>query len=225
MPFAPVAAAVAGAAVSGGISALTKGNQSGAISTGQQQANTVLQPYVDTGENALTKYADLQGINGQPAADAAMSTFQKSPGYDYRVSEGLRAVDAGAAASGMLRSGATIKAEETLGSNLANQDFGAYVSRLNDLSKFGLQGAGLTASTDTSAAGQQASIAGAQGTGFSNAAGLATGAVTNGLTKYFAGPSDDGIYGSSGFQTGSGGTNSSGANTLQSLGFYNPLPQ
>lgn len=175
----PLIGGVASAAVGGGISALTGSNQSGAISAGQQQANAVLAPYSSTGVQSNTQTANLLGLNGQPAADSAMSTFQASPGYQYQVQQGLRAVDSGAAASGMLRSGATLKAEQTLGSNLANQDFGNYVSRLNSLSNYGITAAGGQASTDTSAAGQQASIYGNEGSNISKAIG---GGLTNSLT-------------------------------------------
>jgi hypothetical protein len=181
MPFAAVGAAVAGAAVSSGISALTAKGQSGAISAGKDEANAVLAPYSNTGVLSNTQTANLLGLNGQPAADTAMTTFQASPGYAYDVQQGLRAVDAGAASKGILRSGATLKAEQTLGSNLANQDFGNYISRLNSLSNFGITAAGGQASTDTSAAGQQASILGQEGKNISNAIG---GGLTNALTSF-----------------------------------------
>ena len=81
------------------------------------------------------------------------------------------AIDNGAASTGTLRSGNTIRAEETLGSNLANQDFSNYCNRLsglatsgltatNALGQAGLSSANQIASTDTSAATAQANIAG-----------------------------------------------------------------
>lgn len=182
-----IAGGVASAAVGSGISALSGSGQSGAISTGQQQANAVLAPYSNTGVQANTQTANLLGLNGQPAADAAMSTFQSSPGYQYQLSQGLKAVDAGAAATGMLRSGSTMQAEQTLGNNLASQDFGNYVSRLNGLSNYGITAASGQSSTDTSAAGQQASIYGNTANGLSSAAGgvLGNTNVQNGLSGLF----------------------------------------
>jgi hypothetical protein len=166
MPFAFVGA---GAAVVGaGVQLAGAAKGSSAISQGQQQANAALAPFFTTGVQADTQSANLLGLNGQPSADAAMKSFQSSPGYGFQVSEGLKAVDAGAAARGTLVSGSTIKGEETLGSNLANQDFGNYMSRLNSLSNFGITAAGGQASTDTSAAGAQANIAGNTATGLSN---------------------------------------------------------
>lgn len=190
MPFAAVgaAAAVVGAGVS--VAGALKGgaDQSGAISEGRQQALEAVQPWVTTGTTANTQQANLLGLNGQPAADTAMKSFQASPGYGYQVQQGLQAVDAGAAARGTLVSGSTIRGEETLGSNLANQDFGNYMTRLNSLSNLG-EAAGVNqAGTDTSAAGAQANIAGTEGKN-----------ITNALTGLFG-------SGSSSFGGGSGGS-------------------
>lgn len=108
------------------------------------------QPYVDQGQNGLLAYTNLTGINGADAATAAMNNFTGSPGYGYQVSQGLKAVDNGAAAQGMLRSGATLRAEQTLGNNLANQDFNQYVARLGTVAGYGLQGAQLDNSSTSS---------------------------------------------------------------------------
>jgi hypothetical protein len=186
VPFLPagvgaaVAGGVASAAAGAVISGIAGSGQSSAISAGQQQANAVLAPYSNTGVQSDTQTANLLGLNGQPAADAAMSTFQSSPGYQYQLSQGLKAVDAGAAATGMLRSGSTMQAEQTLGNNLANQDFSNYISQLNGLSNYGITAAGGQASTDTSAAGQQASIYGNTVNGIGTAVGSG---ITNGLTS------------------------------------------
>lgn len=190
MPWGAVAAAAVGVVGS----AISSSSQSGAISAGQQQANAALAPYSTTGAAADTRTADLLGLNGQPAADTAMAAFQASPGYAYQVQQGLRGVDAGAAAKGMLRSGSTLKAEQTLGSNLANQDFGDYVSRLNSLSNYGITAAGGQASTDTSAAGQQASIVGNEAKGLTTAVGGLAGnsSVQNGLAGLFGSSSGSG---------------------------------
>lgn len=103
-----------------------------------------------------------------------MKAFQASPGYSFAVQQGQQAVDHGAAARGMLRSGETIRSEATLGQNLASQEFGNYLNRLNGLSNIGLQASGGLVSaytgqanniqsTDTGAAGAQAGIYGSEG--------------------------------------------------------------
>lgn len=185
----------AAAAVVGTASSLAKGSsQSGDVSEGQKQANEAVQPWVDTGKAANTAYANLTGINGQDAANTSMAQFQASPGYAYQVSEGQKAVDSGAAAKGMLRSGATLKAETTLGQNLANQDFAAYTGRLNTLAQTGYKAASGQSDTDTGAASNQATIAGNTANGVSNSltslAGNAN--VQNGLSSFFGSGSGGG---------------------------------
>jgi hypothetical protein len=198
-----VAAAGIGAvgAIAGGVM------QSNAIKSGQSAANAAIQQGVSTATNQLSPWtttgvpanadeADLLGLNGQAAADAAMAKFQQSPGYAYQVQQGLRGVDAGAASQGILRSGATIKAEETLGSNLASQDFGNYWNRLQQLSSGGLSAAGGIAGAATGGASNiaqtDASAANAQSNIYGNVAsslgGSANQLLSNkGFQSYFAG--------------------------------------
>jgi hypothetical protein len=101
----------------------------------QQRTDTA--PWRTTGAQALPATADLLGLNGPDAAARAMGNFQTSPGYQFQLEQGLRAIDAGAAAQGMLRSGATLKEEQKFGSDLANLDFSNYYNRLFGLSKLG----------------------------------------------------------------------------------------
>jgi hypothetical protein len=166
--------------------------QSNAIKSGQSQANAAIQqgvatatnqlsPWTTTGVPANADQADLLGLNGPDAANAAMAKFQTSPGYNFQMQQGLRAVDAGAASQGILRSGATIKGEETFGQGLANTDFGNYWNRLQQLSGSGLDaakgiasaatgGAANIASTDRGAAGQQSNIIGNEASSIGTAA-------------------------------------------------------
>jgi hypothetical protein len=116
----------------------------------QQRAD--LAPYREAGLAPLQAQGDLLGLHGQPAADAAMANFQQSPGYQWQLQQGLQATDAGAAAKGMLRSGATLKAEQTFGQGLANQDFTQYYNRLMGLTTLGEQAASGGAETARGAA-------------------------------------------------------------------------
>ena len=210
MPFAAAAIGVSAAAgIAGGImqsNAIKSGQSSAnaAIQQGVQTATNQLSPWATTGQPANAQESNLLGLNGQPAADAAMSTFQQSPGYQWQLGQGLRAVDASAASQGILRSGATIKGEETYGEGLANQDFGNYWNRLQQLSGSGLDaakgiasaatgGAQQIASTDTSAAAANAKIIGNEASSIGTAA---NGLFNNqGFQSYFAGGGSGGsIY-------------------------------
>jgi hypothetical protein len=167
-----------------------------ALQQGRDIATNQLSPWATTGVPANQQESDLLGLNGQPAADAAMSTFRTSPGYQFALSEGLRAVDAGAAANEMLRSGATIKAEQARGQGLADLDFGNYWNRLQQLSSGGLSAAGgiagaatggasNIAQTDASAANAQSNIYGNVASSFG---GSANQLLSNkGFQSYFAG--------------------------------------
>jgi len=242
VPFGAVAAGVASAAVGAGISALSNKQRSGQISQGQDQANaaqqsfydqarTDLLPFITSGQNALAPVSStsgptpwsvgggtdvagqLTGIYGPDQATAAMANFRTDPGYQFRFDEGVRAVDANAAASHMLRSGATGKALEKFGQGLADQGYQTYLSnantgftnyynRLMDLSKLGenaaagVGSAGVTtgqgiAGTDTSAAAAQSKLTGDTASGLATTVtGLANNpAVQKGINSLF-GPSN-----------------------------------
>lgn len=208
------AATIASSAVSVGSTLLGSGKQSGQIADGQAQANDAqtaaleqarsdLAPWRQSGETGLGKFEAMP----QPGdlENYVKDHYEKSPGYDFALSEGLRAVDAGAAAKGMLRSGATLKGEEAFGQGLARQDygnyynrvkddFGTYYNRLFDLSKLGENAAAKSgdasvatgqgiASTDAAAAGRQAQITGSETTNLNNAFGMGLGAVNKFLTS------------------------------------------
>jgi len=165
MPFGLSAGAVA--AIGAGVSAAgtvagsllqanaakgAAGKANAAQQAGLDQARADLSPWTGTGGQANTATTDLLGLNGPDAATKAMSNFQQSPGYGWSFDQGMRAVDAGAAAKGLLHSGAALKAEQTFGTGLADQEFGQYYNRLFDLSKLGENAAGGSAQASTNAA-------------------------------------------------------------------------
>jgi hypothetical protein len=102
-----------------------------------------------------------------------MDNFQTSPGYQWSLEQGLRGVDAGAAAKGLLRSGATLKAEQTFGTGLADQEFQQYYKNLTGLSTLGEQAAAGGASTAQAGANLAQGAGNTQASIFGNtAAGL-----------------------------------------------------
>ena len=111
MPWAVAAAGIGAAgSIGGGLlqSSAIKSGQQAALQSQQQAIQTAqnqLGPWQTTGVSANADQANLLGLNGQPAADQALSTFQASPGYNFQFQQGLRATDAGAAALGDARSG------------------------------------------------------------------------------------------------------------------------
>lgn len=178
---------IAAAGISAGAGLL----QAGAVSGGQKSANAAqtmasaiqrndLMPYSAQGLGATNRAANLLNLNGQEAADTALAQYRTSPGYQFQLDQGLRAVDAGAASKGLLRSGATLKAEQNFGAGLADSDFNNYYNQLFGLAKIGEsaaagQGAGAIttgqgiAQTDASAGQAQSSIYGNLGKGLATA--------------------------------------------------------
>jgi hypothetical protein len=175
-------AAVLGPVIGAGIGVVGSAIAGGKANAGAGQAQQILQqqqnnlaPYREAGIPTLQAQGDLLGMNGPDAAAAAMQNYQQSPGYQFQMQQGLRAVDAGAAAKGMARSGATIKGEETFAQGLADSDFQQYYNNLMGISTLGENAAAGGASTANTAgslaqgAGNtQASIYGNAATGVGN---------------------------------------------------------
>jgi hypothetical protein len=149
----------------------------------------VYQPYQDTGlaaQNRLREYLGLGGGSGQFAtAEFTPQAFaaNRDPGYGFRMSEGLKAVDAQAAARGGLISGAALKASQRFGQDMASQEyqnaFNRYqTTRQNTLAPYErLQGVGMGAAQGLAGAygGYGAAAGGAQSAYGTNTSNLQTG--------------------------------------------------
>jgi hypothetical protein len=88
----------------------------------QQMALT--KPYVEAGKNALTEYQKLA-----PYEDFGMKQFQADPGYNFRMAEGMKALERSASARGLLQSGGTLKGAQQYGQNLASSEYENAFSR------------------------------------------------------------------------------------------------
>jgi len=205
LPFAIAAAAIGAAGTIGGAAiqsgAVGKAGQQSAFNrllatqqaqqtfnttTGQiqdavKQGQGYVAPYYAAGTPAINQEGALLGLQGQDAANAAMSTYQQSPGYQFQLGQALRAVDAGAAAGVRqpgVRSGATIKAEEAYGQGLAATDFGNYFTRLNQLAGMGQTAGTSLANLGTWGAGELAQAGTNLQAGITGQAANATAAQT-----------------------------------------------
>jgi len=97
------------------------------------------QPFLQTGTEFFNQLAALQ--RGGP--QAAQNFLQIDPGYQFRLSEGMKALDRQAAARGGLISGGALKAAQRYGQDLGSQEFGAAYNRLAGLANVGPQAAGV----------------------------------------------------------------------------------
>lgn len=182
------------------------------------------EPFRQAGLTAQNRLMTLLGVGedttapdyGKYARDFTMADYTADPGYGFRMSEGMKALERSAAARGGLLSGATLKGAQRFGQDLASQEymnaFNRYqanrAAQLNPLQS--LMGAGQTsANVLTGAAGETGrGVAGAQMgagaasasgyTGMANAltSGLSTGAnlymqypLYNAMAQYYSRPS------------------------------------
>lgn len=96
-----------------------------------QQGRTDLQPYREGGVTAQNQLMQMLGIGGDTTAanygkyskDFGMSDFTTDPGYQFRLEQGMKALNATAAARGMGVSGANIKGALDYGQNLGSQEY------------------------------------------------------------------------------------------------------
>lgn len=95
--------------------------------------------HLTSGEGGVATVDETNWLKDQ---NDALARFQTSPGYQFRVGEGIKALDRSAAAKGALFSGAQGKALNDYGQNMGSQEFGNYVNMLG-----GLSGSGLSANT------------------------------------------------------------------------------
>jgi hypothetical protein len=176
---------VAGAAISGGAGLLGAAQQSqaardaAALQAQAGQTATQLQarmwqdqlsrsqPFYQAGVNALPAY--VQGVmpGGELVRPFSESDFKTDPGYGFRVSEGLKALDRTAASRGGLLSGATLKGAQRFGQDVASQEYqNAYNRYVGNQATQRNALAGLTGFAPAAAA-----TMGAAGTNYANTAG------------------------------------------------------
>lgn len=124
----------------------------------------------------------LDGSSAVQDQAQAFGEWQRDPGYQWRMDQGIEARDRSAASKGMLLSGAQRKALDTYGQNAASEEYGNYFNRLAGLAGAGQNAVAQTGNVATQSLGSltSASNTGAQarqsaynslGSGISNAFG------------------------------------------------------
>lgn len=174
-----IAVAIGGASIVGAGAAIIGGNKASKVAQQTAAANNVLQreqnaeaarqydtsrsdlaPYRDAGYKSLSQLT----AGNEPGAEFnrkyTRADVELDPGYQFRLGEGQRGVEASAAARGGALSGRTLKELDQYNQGFASNEFGnAYnryqadlTSRFNRLS--GVAGTGQTAVNAGNAAGQ-----------------------------------------------------------------------
>lgn len=97
------------------------------------------QPFLAGGTEDYNRLRAM--MTGGPGA--AQQFLQMDPGYGFRLSEGMKALERGAAARGGLISGNALRAAQRYGQDLASQEFGQAYGRLAGLASIGPSAAGV----------------------------------------------------------------------------------
>lgn len=147
-------------------------------------------------DNAGQQFDKSDPAYGSLMRRFSMNDFEADPGYQFRMDEGMRGVEGGAAARGGLLSGAALKAIQKYGQGLASQEYGnAYNRFTSDQTNQYNRLAGLV-NTGQGATNQLTNAAGAFGQSQANniiGAGNAQAAGTIGAANSIVGGINQGI--------------------------------
>lgn len=154
-------------------------------------------------------FSDYEAAQDYAAANPTGGTeyggFEASPGYEWRLGQGLDAIEGSAAARGGLYSGATMKALNQFGQDYGSAEFNNYQNQMLGLAGMGQSAAAMQANNEMNFAnmyGQaQSSIGNAQAAG-----AIAQGNAWNNALN--------GMAGQWGYQNANGGSNNALGNFL-----------
>lgn len=131
------------------------------------QTDTGLRDTSRLGADARNQIAALLGVGAQPQVGdgyagpyeqpstqrpEAFQNFLNSTGYQTQLASGIDALNANAAARGMLKSGSTLKATQRYGAGLGQQYFNNYLSSLGGIANSGMTADAALANAYTGAA-------------------------------------------------------------------------
>lgn len=116
--------------------------QSGAVTEGYQAGIGEMQPYADTGEQALQKEAALSGALGAEAQQQAIDGFMESPGQKYLREQAEKSLLRNASATGGLRGGSTLAALQEQAVGLSAQQQQRQLENMRSLAGRGQQASG-----------------------------------------------------------------------------------
>lgn len=175
-------------------------------------------PYREAGYGALGKLAGMYGVaptnaDGTPGTVASSmglgysgnGGFTASPGYQFRMDEGLKAIDRQNSARGVLNSGGADKSRMRYAQGLASTEYDTFANRIAALAGVGQSATGSTAQAGANASGQIVGALSNNGTNQYNSAMTAgnarassyanTGAAISGATNSLAGLYFNGAFG------------------------------
>lgn len=110
--------------------ATLQAGQTGALGS-LSTAGGYYKPLADKYGAATTLGLDALGVNGAAGNARAVGAFQAGPGYQYAVDQALDQTRRAAARDGSLAGGNTLAALSDRAGNMANQEYGSWLDRLN----------------------------------------------------------------------------------------------
>jgi gas vesicle protein len=216
-----------------------------------EQTRADFAPYRESGTANLNQLNTLLGIGGNTGAanygkyataefTPAAFLANQDPGYGFRMSEGLKAVDRQAAARGGLISGNALKASQAYGQDMASQEYQNAFNRYqtvrgNTLSPFqsgaaaGQSAAAMQGQSNVNfgnaganAASANSAAYGAYGQGVTGALGNAGNAANTAYGNYGQGTTGVlGAYGTNATNALTGGANANAAGIVGSANAFN----
>ena len=171
MPIGIPAAIIGSAALGAGASIIGSNKAASAASDASNSSNELQrymydqnradqQPFYNAGVGAVNQLAQMVGPGGQYSRPFTMADYQQDPGYQFRLTEGMKALERTAAARGGLLSGATLKAAQRYGQDAASSEYqNAYNRFYNDRNQMlnplqSLAGVGQTSANQLGQVGQ-----------------------------------------------------------------------
>lgn len=133
------------------------------------------------------------GMTNQQAANNAFDIFRNSTNYQFRLGEGINALNSGYAGAGVLQSGDAMRAATEYGQNFASNELNNYMGLLGNQQGVGLSAAGAQAGVGLNYVGQvsqnnnnagsaaaNAALVKGQNNPFANALGMVGGGLLGG---------------------------------------------
>lgn len=141
-------------------------------------------PWLEAGRAGLQRYLGEIGVTDKNADGTPfVSTFEKSPSYDFEVKEGEKGVLTNLARLGMKNSGAALKSLSDWRQNKARGEYGNYLTRLSNIGTGGQQQVSSDNAMSMNSAVNQgntlSSMGNATASGYINSANSLSGAIGN----------------------------------------------
>lgn len=120
--------------------------------------------------NGSGQMSATNSVSTQISPQTAFDNYRNSTGYQFRLNQGMNAVNSGWAGRGLLQSGAALKSLNDYGQGMASAEFGNYLGALGNQQALGQSSASALAGVGQNYANSLASINSSKADAIGNAA-------------------------------------------------------